>query len=128
MFPGLAAARPAGKGQRSPATGRWTPMAAGRNRPCAGEHVIGEDHDAVAAGVHQAHRGHLAEVLVLDPLSPDRPGWRGRVPGPRARRGSGATGHADALRALRITVRPGLRRAATPEPCRAKVDATPGNR
>src|SRR6266516_8022975 len=31
-----------------------------------GEHVIGEDHDAVAAGVHHAHGGHLAEVLVLD--------------------------------------------------------------
>src|SRR6266700_3069664 len=29
-----------------------------------GQHMIGEDHHAVIAGVHHAHRGHLAEVLV----------------------------------------------------------------
>ena len=29
-----------------------------------GQHMIGEDHHAVITGVHHAHRGHLAEVLV----------------------------------------------------------------
>jgi hypothetical protein len=119
------------------------PAISAATEPRHAECPIHAPQQMIAKGPLVAHSGGDARVSGVDRCSPSVRAAAEclRAECQRSARGVGCgrgalgraerlvlAGHSDVLRILRITGRWGWRRATTWKPCRAKVDATPGNR